>query len=142
MLRSAQCNDWEFSEPLYVTKVGTCAKCAQGCLKCEDFTGRCRECGEGEEAAVARLEGRPRKALPALGPALPRRPPIQLRHQQVAAAPALLQASSWLAARASACRALTRTAPVGAAAACHLEGLPAALPPPPHLSLPLAALHA
>lgn len=42
-----KCNDWEFSDPVYVTKQGTCARCPEGCSACDDYSARCTACNEG-----------------------------------------------------------------------------------------------
>ena len=49
-----QCNDWEFSDPVYVTKQGTCARCPEGCSACDDYSARCTACNEGERVVYAR----------------------------------------------------------------------------------------
>lgn len=51
-----QCNDWEFSDPVYVTKQGTCARCPEGCSACDDYSARCTACNEGERVRLPRQD--------------------------------------------------------------------------------------
>lgn len=54
-----QCNDYEFSDPVYLKKDFTCARCPDGCDGCDNFTGLCKACYEGERVHASDAAGGP-----------------------------------------------------------------------------------
>lgn len=50
--RCVQCkkSEWGADDALYLRRDFTCAHCPDACVACEDFTGLCTTCTEGERA--------------------------------------------------------------------------------------------